>query len=201
MRVTRPSKGSYPRCRNLSKTEIGTGARLRTYADFNSSMEDQRGVWCWLLRYDEQSLDSVAPSLGLIDGMPVTLYYEDPGEEFEVDAILGQIADPGWNQIWMALPTWDSIQARQRLELQLALATSGVALGVERAEPPSTLDLLAQLPPAHAHIREQPVVEPQQLVDSLGPGPLGAPGREEPAQDAGRPSKGRTPALISNIYS
>jgi hypothetical protein len=63
--------------------------KLRIYADFNSCMEDERGSWCWCLKYEERSLDDVAQSLGLLDGMPVTLFYEDEADEFEVDAILG----------------------------------------------------------------------------------------------------------------
>jgi hypothetical protein len=52
------------------------------------------------------TLLEVAASLEVYDGMPVTLYYEDPGEEFEVDAILGHIDEPGWSTRWMALPDW-----------------------------------------------------------------------------------------------
>ncbi|QJP17353.1 hypothetical protein G3545_29155 [Starkeya sp. ORNL1] len=82
--------------------------KLRIYADFNSCMEDDRGMWCWLLRHDGKLLDEVATTLDLRDGLFVTLYYEDPGEEFEVDAVLGHIAEPGWDTMWMALPNWDS---------------------------------------------------------------------------------------------
>jgi len=82
----------------------------RIYADFNSCMGDDRGVWCWCLRHQGTLLDEVAPSLGAYDGMPVTLYYEDPGEEFEVEAVLGHIAEPGWNAMWMALPNWDTMR-------------------------------------------------------------------------------------------
>ena len=56
------------------------------------------------MRYQGALLDEVASSLGAYDGMPVTLYYEDPAEEFEIDAILGHIAQPGWDKRWMALP-------------------------------------------------------------------------------------------------
>jgi hypothetical protein len=35
--------------------------------------------------------------------MPVTLYYEDPSEEFEVSAVL-ELND----NIWMALPDWST---------------------------------------------------------------------------------------------
>jgi hypothetical protein len=41
--------------------------------------------------------------------MSVTLYYEDPGEEFEVGAILGHVANPGWGNMWAALPDWATI--------------------------------------------------------------------------------------------
>ena len=82
--------------------------KLRIYADFNSCMEDDRGVWC--LRHDERILDEVAAELGLRDGQPVTLYYEDEAEEFEVDAILGHIEMSGWDTKWMALPDWDTFR-------------------------------------------------------------------------------------------
>ena len=84
--------------------------KLRIYADFNSSMGDDRGVWCWLLRHDGMLLDDVAASLGVYDGMSVTLYYEDPAEEFEVDATLGHVDEPGWNNRWMALPDWNTVR-------------------------------------------------------------------------------------------
>jgi hypothetical protein len=84
--------------------------KLRIYADFNSSMKDDRGVWCWLLRHQGALLDEVAVPLGLYDGMAVTLYYEDPVDEFEVDAILGHLAEPGWNTRWMALPDWNTVR-------------------------------------------------------------------------------------------
>jgi hypothetical protein len=83
--------------------------RLRIYADFNSCIGDDRGTWCWLLRYNGKLLDEVAASLEIHDGMSVTLYYEDPGEEFEVDAILGHVANPGWDNMWVALPDWATI--------------------------------------------------------------------------------------------
>jgi len=83
--------------------------KLRIYADFNSCMDDARGVWCWCLRHDGIVLDEVAASLKIYDGMPVTLYYEDPGEEFEVDAILGHVEVPKWDAMWMALPDWGTL--------------------------------------------------------------------------------------------
>ncbi len=55
-----------------------------------------------VLRSNGQILDDVASELGLFDGMLVTLLYDDPGEEFEMDGVLGHIADPNW-QMWMAL--------------------------------------------------------------------------------------------------
>ena len=89
--------------------------KLRIYADFNSSMEDDRGVWCWLLRHEGKLLDDVAPALSLHDGLPVTLYYEEeaPGDRFEVDAVLGHIAKPGWDAMWMALPDWGTFRRLQ----------------------------------------------------------------------------------------
>jgi len=66
---------------------------LRIYADFNSVSGKDREI-CWCLRYGVtpahvgRPLDEVAEDLGLHAGMPVTLFYEDPGEEFEVSAVL-----------------------------------------------------------------------------------------------------------------
>ena len=78
----------------------GHVGKLRIYADFNASMEDDRGAWCWLLRHDGKLLDDVAASLALQDGLPVTLYHDDDTGEFEVDAVLGHIATPGWTTMW-----------------------------------------------------------------------------------------------------
>ena len=78
-------------------------SKLRICADFNSCIEDERGRWCWLLRHDGKILDEVAGSLGVYEGMPVIIYYEDDCEEFECDAILGHITKPGWTDTWMAL--------------------------------------------------------------------------------------------------
>jgi hypothetical protein len=62
------------------------------------------------LRYGDplKPLDSVAEELGLRSGMSVTLYYQDPSEEFEVSAILKR-SD---NDIikWVATPDWKSIR-------------------------------------------------------------------------------------------
>jgi hypothetical protein len=85
-------------------------SKPRIYADFNSCMDDDRGTWCWCLRHEGTLLDEAAPALGAYDGMPVTLFYEDPEEEFEVEAILGHIAEPGWDVRWMALPNWDTMR-------------------------------------------------------------------------------------------
>ncbi len=85
-------------------------SKLRIYAGFNSCMEDDRGAWCWLLRHDGGLLDEVAASLDLKDGLPVTLYYDDPAEEFEVDAVLGRLAGTGWDARWIALPDWNTLR-------------------------------------------------------------------------------------------
>ena len=91
----------------------GPIGKLRIHADFNSCMEDDRGSWCWLLQHDGRLLDDVAASLALRDGLPVTLYYEDAADAFEVDAVLGHIAKPDWNTIWMALPDWNTQRRRK----------------------------------------------------------------------------------------
>jgi len=73
-------------------------------------MEDDCGGWCWLLRHNEKLLDEVAASLDLYEGMPVTLYYEDTAEEFEVDAIVGHVAEPVWDAMRVALPDWTTFR-------------------------------------------------------------------------------------------
>lgn len=84
--------------------------RLRLYADFNNGLTDDRGEWCTLLRSGDSLLDDVAEALGVHDGMLVTLFYEDPAEEFEVDAVLGHIAAPGWEDAWAALIDWSTFR-------------------------------------------------------------------------------------------
>jgi hypothetical protein len=34
------------------------------------------------------NIDNIVDELGIVEGMPVVLYYADPGEEFEYDGIL-----------------------------------------------------------------------------------------------------------------
>ncbi len=54
----------------------------------------------WRLRYGSplRDLDEFTEELGLCDGMPVTLYYEDESEEFEVSAVLVEAAThPRWH--------------------------------------------------------------------------------------------------------
>ena len=65
----------------------------RIYADFNS-VYGEDGNTCWCLCYGSplRPLDDVAGELGLRDGMPVILYYEDESEEFEVSAVLVETA-------------------------------------------------------------------------------------------------------------
>ncbi len=76
---------------------------LRLYADFNSCIEDERGMWCWLLRHNGDLLNEVAAALDLRDGMSVTLYtYGGNDEGFEFDSILGHFDVLGWNHMWMA---------------------------------------------------------------------------------------------------
>jgi hypothetical protein len=82
-------------------------APLRIYADFNSGGAPGHGA-CWLLRYgpEKRHLDEVAEELGLRPGMTVTLFYEDPSEEFEVSAVLEEHDDPVVH--WRALPDWST---------------------------------------------------------------------------------------------
>jgi hypothetical protein len=75
---------------------------LRIDADFNSCLEDSRGFWCWCLRHNERILDECTEELGLYDGMPVVIFYQDELEEFEYDAILGHSLDVHWMGMWMA---------------------------------------------------------------------------------------------------
>jgi hypothetical protein len=80
---------------------------LRLSADLNACVNDARGEWCWSLRYDGQPLNDVAETLGVFEGMTVTLFHEDEHEGFEVDAVLGRVGD--WPR-WMALPNWDTFR-------------------------------------------------------------------------------------------
>jgi hypothetical protein len=77
---------------------------LRIYADFNSTYGDI----CWCLRYGPsfKPLDEVAVAPGLRDGMPVTLYYEDPAAEFEFSAVL--LERTGETPRWVARADWKS---------------------------------------------------------------------------------------------
>lgn len=68
---------------------------LRIYADFNSRGS---GGWCWCLRHNGQPLDEVAGELQLSEGQPIILYYEDPAEEFEFDALLSH-RDGRWEAL------------------------------------------------------------------------------------------------------
>jgi hypothetical protein len=71
----------------------------RIYADFNSVYGDGRSI-CWCLRYGSplRDLDEFTEALGLHDGMPVVLYYEDESEEFEVSAVLMETdTHPHWH--------------------------------------------------------------------------------------------------------
>jgi hypothetical protein len=68
-------------------------------SNFNS-VYGEDGSICWCLRHGSpmRPLDDVAGELGLRDGLPVTLYYEDESEEFEVSAVLIQTGSstPRW---------------------------------------------------------------------------------------------------------
>jgi hypothetical protein len=74
---------------------------LRIYADFNSGAATAESP-CWCLAYGKplKPLDEVATELGLVSGQRVILYYEDPSEEIEVDAIL---------QEYQGLPKWRAV--------------------------------------------------------------------------------------------
>ena len=76
----------------------------RIYADFNS-VYGEGGSICWCLRYGSplRTLDEFTDELELHDGMPVTLYYEDESEEFEVSAVLMETAAP---PRWHARADW-----------------------------------------------------------------------------------------------
>lgn len=83
---------------------------LRIYADFNSV----DGPVCWCLRYGVkpgqigQPLDEVAEELKLRAGMPVTLFYEDDAEEFEVSAVLE--VHHGTGPHWQARADWNTFR-------------------------------------------------------------------------------------------
>jgi hypothetical protein len=82
---------------------------LRIYADFNSR---GAGGWCWCLRHNGRLLDEVAGELHLSEGQAVTLYYEDPAEEFEFDAVLSYR-----DGRWQALPDESSYRLLRESKL------------------------------------------------------------------------------------
>jgi hypothetical protein len=55
---------------------------IRIYIDTNDMTPEG---WCYLLRFQGRTLDEAAAELGLEEGMPVVLYNEEMGEEFEFD--------------------------------------------------------------------------------------------------------------------
>lgn len=77
---------------------------MRIWADFNS-VGDGDGAWCFTLRHNEKWLDEVAAELRLSEGQTVILYYDDPAEEFEFDAVLSFRSGQ-----WMALPDQSSFR-------------------------------------------------------------------------------------------
>jgi hypothetical protein len=73
-------------------------AKLRIYADFNSCTVDG---WCYCLRVDGRELNDVAAELGVYEGMPVVVFYEDCADEFEFDGVLSfrsslPLSGPEW---------------------------------------------------------------------------------------------------------
>jgi hypothetical protein len=101
-------------CRILSRNNVGFNhvacrMTLRIYADFNSGGSPGAGP-CWCLRYGDpmRHLDEVADELGLSEGMPVTLFYEDDSEEFEVSATLEKREASVANK-WVAHPDWTTM--------------------------------------------------------------------------------------------
>lgn len=81
----------------------------RIYADFNSG--GWEGQPCWCLRYgdgERRSLDEFEDELQLTDGMIVVLFYEDPGEEFEVMGTLERSSDSGPR--WLGRPDWNTLR-------------------------------------------------------------------------------------------
>ncbi|WP_409753929.1 hypothetical protein [Brevundimonas sp.] len=78
---------------------------LRIYADFNSGGTNDTACWC--LRYNGALLDDLERELNLREGQAVVLYYEDPAEEFEVDATL-EIHTAFAK--WQAMPDWSTMR-------------------------------------------------------------------------------------------
>ena len=57
------------------------------------------------MRYGSDDLDYIADELDLKEGMSVVLFYEDPSDAFEVNAILGAYSDPSTGvKRWRAKP-------------------------------------------------------------------------------------------------
>jgi len=80
--------------------------KLRICTDFNTVWEDEHGEWYSAMTYNGQRLDAVENSLGLTEGMPVVLYYEDPTEEWEVDGTLWCPNNPQVYLKWHARVDW-----------------------------------------------------------------------------------------------
>ena len=93
-------------------------AKLRIYGDFN---DFGAGV-CWLLRYRERPLDEQAEELNLRDGMPVILFYEDPAEEFEFDAVLEFRPDEYPTSQWVARVDESSYRLIRETSLEILRA-------------------------------------------------------------------------------
>ena len=55
-------------------------AKLRIYADFNARTVEG---WCYCLRVDGRELNDVAAQLGVYEGMPVVVFYEDCANEID----------------------------------------------------------------------------------------------------------------------
>ncbi|WP_156679438.1 hypothetical protein [Sphingomonas profundi] len=81
--------------------------KLRIWADFNSGGCNDDACWCLAYGPELTSLDDLALSLRLEQGQEVTLYYNDPGDEFEVEGRLERHAStPSWH----ARPDWSTFR-------------------------------------------------------------------------------------------
>ena len=78
---------------------------IKVYADFNARTKDGA---CFILSYNDVSLDREIPELDLLSGSKVILYQDK--NDFEVEAILKfEYVDVLDRAAWVAYPDWTTM--------------------------------------------------------------------------------------------
>jgi hypothetical protein len=54
--------------------------------------------WCRIVVLDGRPLNDIAGELGIVEGMPVVLFYADPAEEFEYDGTISHRQGRWWGR-------------------------------------------------------------------------------------------------------